>query len=414
MSPAPRAVALLAVLALSALLIPIGVAALLALALLGAVVVDARAARRAPRVTRHAPEVLSRGIRAPLKVSAAPAAGGAVEVRQGAPASVEIAQRQGAALDTTVIARRRGRHVLPAVAARSTGPLGLARWDHKATEPAALRVFPDLHTARRLALAVARGRFRDQGATARGPLGLGTEFELIRDYEPDDDIRQVNWRATARLGRPMSNQYRLEQDRDLILLIDAGRLSTAPLGEATILDAELDAAVALAFVADELGDRTGAVAFDDEVRIVVPPQRKGGQTVVRALYDLEATPADSDFELAFRRAEGSKRALVVVLCDLLEEAAARPLVRAVPVLTRRHAVVVASPSDPALEAIAHTPETDRLSRARATVAQDVLDARARAAAQVRAAGARVIEAPPEKLPATLVAQYLRAKSRAIL
>lgn len=414
MSPAPRAVAILAALALSALLIPIGVVALLALALVAAVFVDARAARRAPRVQRQAPEVLSRGVPAPLRISATPAAGGEVTVRQGAPASVEIPNRQGPGLDTTVTARRRGRHVLPAVAARATGPLKLARWDHKATEPAALRVFPDLHTARRLALAVARGRFRDQGATARGPLGLGTEFELIRDYEPDDDIRQVNWRATARLGRPMSNQYRLEQDRDLILLIDAGRLSTAPLGEATILDAELDAAVALAFVADELGDRTGAVAFDDDVRVAIAPQRKGGQTVVRALYDLEANPVDSDFELAFRRAEGSKRALVVVFCDLLEEAAARPLVRAVPVLTRRHAVVVASPSDPALEAIAHTPETDRLNRARATVAQDVLNARARAAAQVRAAGARVIEAPPEKLPATLVAQYLRAKSRAIL
>ena len=65
-------------------------------------------------------------------------------------------------------------------------------------------MFPDLHAARRLALTVARGRFRDQGATAHGPLGLGTEFELIRDYQPDDDIRQVNWRATARLGRPLS------------------------------------------------------------------------------------------------------------------------------------------------------------------------------------------------------------------
>ncbi len=150
----------------------------------------------------------------------------------------------------------------------------------------------------------------------------------------------------------MSNQYRLEQDRDLILLIDAGRLSRAPLQNATILDAELDAASALAFVADELGDRTGAVAFDDDVRVALTPQRRGGQTVVRALYDLEASTADSDFELAFRRAEGSKRALVVVLCDLLEEAAARPLVRAVPVLTRRHAVVVASPSDPVLEALA--------------------------------------------------------------
>ena len=62
-----------------------------------------------------------------------------------------------------------------------------------------------------------QGRFRDAGRRTRGPLGLGTEFESIRDYPPDDDIRQVNWRATERIGRPMSNQYRVEQDRDVML-----------------------------------------------------------------------------------------------------------------------------------------------------------------------------------------------------
>jgi uncharacterized protein (DUF58 family) len=358
---------------------------------------------------REVPEVLSRGIPVALTVVARAPAGGTVRVRQPAPPSLEIEPREGeGTLSATVTPKRRGKHVLPAVATRATGPLKLARWDHREAADQELRVFPDLQTARRLALAVARGRFRDQGATARGPLGLGTEFELIRDYEPDDDIRQVNWRATARLGRPMSNQYRLEQDRDLLLLIDAGRLSTAPLEQASILDAELDAAAALAFVADELGDRCGAVAFDDRVRAALPPRRKGGQTIVRALYDLEARPVDSDYELAFRRAEQNKRALVVVFCDLLEESAARPLVRAVPVLTRRHAVVIASPSDPALEALADGDD------ARAIIARDVLGARARAAAQVRAAGARVLEAPPNRLPALLVATYLRAKARAVL
>ncbi len=414
MSPAPRAVIALAVIALSALLLPLGLSALLAVALVAAVVVDARAARRRVEVVRDVPEVLSRGVPATLTVIARAPAGATVRVRQPAPPSLEIEPREGdGTLSATMIPRRRGKHVLPAVATRATGPLKLARWDHREGADQELRVFPDLQTARRLALAVARGRFRDQGATARGPLGLGTEFELIRDYEPDDDIRQVNWRATARLGRPMSNQYRLEQDRDLLLLIDAGRLSTAPLEGASILDAELDAAAALAFVADELGDRCGAVAFDHEIRAALAPKRKGGQTIVRALYDLEARPVESDYELAFRRAEGNKRALVVVFCDLLEEAAARPLARAVPVLTRRHAVVVASPSDPALEALARG-DGDALTRAQATVAQDVLNARARAASQVRAAGARVLEAPPNRLPAVLVAAYLRAKSRAVL
>jgi uncharacterized protein (DUF58 family) len=420
-SPAPRAAVLLGLIAAAALVLPLGMEALLAVALAAAVAVDAGAARRAPEVRRQVPEVLSRGVPGELRLRATAPPGGGLRLRQPAPPELAVAPREGeGALDAGVVARVRGRHVLPAVAARVTGPLGLARWDHAAGGTAEVRVFPDLRTARRLALAVARGRFRDTGATARGPLGLGTEFELVRDYEPDDDFRQVNWRATARLGRPMNNQYRLEQDRDLTLLIDAGRLSAAPLRGrddriVTVLDAVLDAAAALAFVADELGDRCGAIAFDDGVRVALPPRRAGGAAVVRALFDLQPKPVDSDYELAFRRAEGAKRALVVVLCDLLEEAAARPLVAAVPVLTRRHAVIVAFPSDPALEALAQAPAAPTpLDSARAVVAGDVLAARGRAARQVRAAGARVLEAPPGDLAAAVVAAYLRAKARAVL
>ncbi len=410
MTPAPRAVVALAVIALAALIAPLGLVALAAVALVAATVVDAFSARRAPAVGRDAPEVLSRGVPAPLRASAEAPAGGSVRVRQAAPPGIEVEPKEAPdALAATIVARRRGRHTLPPLAARTSGPLNLARWDHAPGEAAEIRVFPDLHTARRLALTVARGRFREQGATPSGPLGLGTEFELIRDYQPDDDIRQVNWRATARLGRPMSNQYRLEQDRDLIVLVDAGRLSAARLGAAgTVLDTSLDAAVAVALVADQLGDRCGAVAFDREIRAALPPRRAGGAAVVRTLFDLEPSPVDSDYELAFRRAQTSKRALVIVLCDLIEEAAARPLADAVPVLARRHAVLVAAPRDPALERLAAGADE------RATIAQDVLQARAKAVARVRASGARVLEAEPDKLAAACVAAYLRAKARAAL
>jgi uncharacterized protein (DUF58 family) len=412
-SPSPRAVVALAVIAVSALILPLGVVVLAAVALVAATVVDAVSAKRVPELRRDAPEVLSRGVSTPLNATAIAPAGGSVRVRQAAPPGIDIEPREAEThLAATLTATRRGRHMLPSTAARTTGPLRLARWDHQPGAPAEIRVFPDLHTARRLAVTVARGRFRDGDPThptAHGMLGLGTEFELIRDYQPDDDIRQVNWRATARMGRPMSNQYRLEQDRDLMILVDAGRLSAARLQpHGTILDTELDAAAAIALVADQLGDRCGAIAFDREIRTALPPRRQGGAAVVRALFDLEPRSLDSDYELAFRRAEGSKRALVVVLCDLIEEAAARPLADAVPVLARRHAVLVAAPKDPALERLAEGED------ARATIARDVLQARANAVARVRAAGARVLEAAPDKLAAACVAAYLRAKARAAI
>ena len=269
--------------------------------------------------------------------------------------------------------------------------------------------------ARRLALAVRQGRFGEQGRLRRGPLGLGTEFESVRDYSPDDDIRQVNWRVTARLERPMSNTYRVDQDRDVVVVVDAGRLMAAPLAGTpplTRLDAALDAATAVALVADEMGDRCGSVAFDAEVRRRLPPRRRGGRAVVETLFDLEPAPVDSDYELAFRTVGRAKRSLVVVLTDLVEEAAARPLVDAVPVLARRHAVVVASVADPDLVDLVRTPPATPLDAYAASVAVEVLDARARVVHQLRRAGAEVVEAPPGQLAAACVAAYLELKRRA--
>jgi uncharacterized protein (DUF58 family) len=217
------------------------------------------------------------------------------------------------------------------------------------------------------------------------------------------------------MEQPMSNQYRLDQDRDVVCVVDAGRLMKAPVGPRTTrLDVALDAVAAVAAVADVVGDRCGALAFDDAVRRRVTPRRAGGRAVVDALFDLEPTGVDSDYELAFRTVGGSKRALVVVLTDLLEEAAARPLVDAVPVLARRHAVVVASASDPDLLALVRTPPWSPADAYAASVAVEVLEARAAVANQLSRAGAHVVEAPPAALGSACVTAYLRMKNLARL
>jgi uncharacterized protein (DUF58 family) len=135
---------------------------------------------------------------------------------------------------------------------------------------------------------------------------------------------------------------------------------------------------------------------------------------VRAVFDLEPSAVDSDYELAFRTVGSGKRAFVLVLTDLLEETAAQPLVDAMPVLARRHAVVVAGVADPDLESMVRTPPGAPADVYAAAVALDVLDARARVAAQLRRGGADVVEASPELLPAACVGAYLRAKARARL
>ena len=244
-----------------------------------------------------------------------------------------------------LVAHRRGRHKLPALATRSIGPLRLGSWYHRTGDVAEVIVYPDLPAARRLAIAVRQGRFQEEGRRSRGPLGLGTDLERIREYQPDDDIRQVNWRATARREIPMSNQWRVEQDREVICLIDSGRLMAAPVGDRTRLDAAIDAVAALAAVADEVGDRVGVVAFAGTILRRLSPRRSGGEAVVGAVFDLEPTNQESDYALAFQVVASAKRSLVFIFTDIVEEAAARPLTEAMSVLGRHHAVVVASVID---------------------------------------------------------------------
>jgi uncharacterized protein (DUF58 family) len=410
MTPTPRVAVALVALSVLFLVVPAELPLFAALALAVAMAVDAWWARRTPVVRRIAPTTLARGVPSSFSVRVVEDAG-AVRVRQPLPPDLRLepASEAEGELDGELLARRRGRHLLPQVVARRRGPLGLAAWTHRVEADAEVVVYPDLPAARRLASSVRAGRFRDEGLRRRGPLGLGTEFESVRDYSPDDDIRQVNWRATERLGRPMSNQYRVERDRDVVCVIDCGRLMAAPFADRTRLDAALDAAVAVAAVADVLGDRCGAIAFAGEVMRSLPPRRAGARDVVHAIFDLEPRSVDSDYELAFRHVRGMKRAFVLVLTDLLEESAARPLVDALPVVAVRHAVTVAGAADIELEAAVHELPESPVDVYRAAVALGVLDARATVTARLRRAGAYVVEAPPNVLAAACVRAYLRAK-----
>jgi uncharacterized protein (DUF58 family) len=410
-SPTPRTAAIAGAIAGSALLLPVWLVLVAELALAAAVVADALGVRAAPVVERDAPANLYRGVVASLRLAAVEARG-RVRVRQPVPSDLRLEPSEAEGeLDARLVALRRGRHPLPRPATRTTGPLGLGRWYHRPGEDAEVTVYPDLPAARRLALAVRRGRFRLEGR-ARGPLGLGTEFEFVRDYLPDDDLRQVNWSATERMGRPMSNQYRVERDRDVVCVVDIGRLMAAPVLDRTRLDAAIDAAVAVAAVADEISDRVGTIAFERKVARFVRPRRRGARAVVLALFDLEPVATDSDYEKAFTLVGESKRALVFVFTDLLDEGAVRPLVDAVPMLARRHAVVVASSSDPDLERMISDPPGSTADVYEAAAALDVLAARTRARELLLRAGAEVLEAGPDALAAACVGSYLRAKARA--
>lgn len=384
------------------------------LVLAGAYGVDAFAlSRTQPVATRSLPTTVALRVGVPSELAvSAPGGARARGVRQPTPPEIVLTpdESRGDPITGELVGVHRGRHVVAPAAWRAHGPLGLASADWTLLEPAAVTVIPDLPKARRYA-AARRGGGRDDGR-ARNRLGVGTEFETIRDYTPDDDIRQVNWVASARCGRLMANQYRVDENRDVVCVLDTGRLMASPVGEVTRLDVALDALTTLAVEAEESQDRVGALAFSTRVLRQMAPRRYSAEAVVRALYDLEPDDLESDYERAFIAVGRHKRALVVVFTDLLDETASRALLEACSVLVRRHAVMIATCTDVDLVA-ASTAEPDSVHDVlRAAVAIDLLAAKDGATARLRSLGVSVVEAPPPELGRACVRAYHRMKRRA--
>lgn len=414
--PSLRASIVVMVVAVSTIVfsIPIQIALAVLIIVGGVVLMDMwTLVRKQVFFERSAIPTLSRGVPIPFRARVDVLGARSIRLRIVCPPEIRVNPAEVGSNEVlgTLVGLNRGVHTLPASVARVHGVLGLCWCDIEVGTPTPVSVYPDLPRARRLAFARRHGRSSEEGRLY-SRLGLGTEFETIREYTPDDDVRQINWIATARVGHPMSNQFRIDENRDLICLIDSGRLMASPIDSSTRLDIALDAMAVLAVEAQEQGDRVGVVAFDSEVTHHISPRRHGVQAVVQSVFDLEPSEIESNYERAFNAVGFQKRALIAIFTDLADSSMARTLVEAVPILVRRHSVMIVTCRDPYLVSTLHT-EPDRLIDVmRMSVALEILSARDRAAYYLKSMGASVVESSPEKLGINCASAYQRLKERA--
>ncbi|WP_448003885.1 DUF58 domain-containing protein [Agromyces bauzanensis] len=315
---------------------------------------------------------------------------------------------------------RRGDRRTDQVTIRAAGPLGL--WARQATlaAPGRLRVLPPFHSRAHLPSRLTRLREID-GRTPLLIRGQGTEFDSIREYVRGDDVRSIDWRATARHADPevpgsmklMVRTWRPERDRRIVIVADTSRTAAARIADEPRLDTAWEAALLLAALASHAGDRVDFVAWDRRLR-----GRVHGASGAELLARMVDTMADVDAELIEAdwtavpgqvRRVTSRHALVVLLTAADSPGSARGLLSVLPQLTARHTVIVASVADPAL--VAASRERGSLDEAYAAAAAEraLLDGE-RVAAALRRLGAITVTAPPHELPPALADRYLDLKA----
>ena len=325
-----------------------------------------------------------------------------------------IPARGRAEARTTIRPARRGRFDLATVTVRVEGPLGLVARQRRLPCPGLLRVFPPFRSRDEAELRINKARILEVGLRSAQGRGGGTEFDQLRDYSVDDEFRRIDWSATARAGRPIVRTYRAERNQTVILLLDNGRVMAGRVDDVPRVEHAMDAVMMMTAVATRLGDRCGLVAFDRKVQRVVGPAHGRNQLarVTEAMYELEPQLAESDYAGAFAETLGRfrRRAMLVILTDLVEQAVGESLLPSLPLIVRNHLVVVAGVQDPDVVRWAAESPVDASGAYRKTAAVQSLDERRRTVARLRGLGATVVDAPPGKLAPLLADTYLAVKA----
>jgi uncharacterized protein (DUF58 family) len=344
------------------------------------------------------------------------------EIRDGVPQDLPptpeliagiISRSASQSIAYTVHPYSRGEYDWQAIQVRQLSPWGLAWQQWRVDAAQAVVVYPDLVGLKALSI-----RLTLQGAGAMRQMrkqGMGTEFSELREYNSGDDLRSIDWKATARSNRPLIRVLEPEQEQTVIILLDRGRLMTANIQGYKRFDLGLNATLSLALTAIGRGDRVGVGIFDRYLHTWMPPQR--GQAHFSRILDrvsrIEPELLEPDYLGAVTTIikQQSRRALVVVITDIVDNIASAELLTALGRLTPRYLPFCVTLRDPQVDIRAHQLAPDLPGAYTQSVALDLLQQRQLAFANLKRQGVLVLDAPATQISDLLVDRYLQIKAR---
>jgi uncharacterized protein (DUF58 family) len=317
---------------------------------------------------------------------------------------------------------RRGDYRFGDLNLRWWGVLGMVVRQARYPAAAEVKAYPNLLDIRKYELLVRKGQLTEMGLRQTRVLGSGTEFERLREYQFDDEFRMIDWKATARRGKPISRQFETERSQTIMAILDVGRLMRSPVAEPgnaapalAKLDYAVNAVLMLSYVAGLRGDKVGLLAFADTIMHYLAPRTGKGQfhRMLATLYAVESQPIESNYARAFAYlgAKHKKRSLVVIFTDLSGGIAAKSVVAQVAPLWPRHLPLVVAISDPAVHQLAQQRPRNSASVYERAVADQVLNERAVILESLRQRGVMTLDVPANQLTISVVNKYLELKAR---
>lgn len=328
--------------------------------------------------------------------------------------TLRVAARESAQVGYTVIPSERGQYDLLHVDVQVHGRLGLAMRQFRIPQPHSIRVYPCCPPAPHKGLSQ-RQVLQQTGERKFRLPGQGTDFDHLRNYNMEDDVRSIDWKATARCTVPVVRCYQMERHQTVLLALDAGRLMSARAGGRAKFEWCLEGSCALAQAALLRGDHVGVLCYADRVLRYVPP--RGGanhlQTILESLYSLQPLRCESlhDRALAYLRTHHRKRALIAAFTDLADPVSARRLAENLSPFRPTHLPLLITVRDQELVSLATSMPAGQGDLYRVAVANELWLEREETLLQMRQRGILTIDCAAQSLKAETLQTYLDIKLR---
>ncbi len=350
-----------------------------------------------------------------------------VEVIDEAPVQFELRDNQknlvlasGASshLEYTIIPVVRGEYIFGRTHAIIQSGLGLIGIRKQRKKRKKVKVYPSVTRMIKWDTLAVNNDLTKSGIHLRRKRGQSSEFDSIREYVIGDDVRHINWKASARHSNLMVNLFQDETDQDVVCVVDTGRNMKLPFSGMSLLDHAVNSTLVISNVVLRLGDNIGVYAFGEKKESTLKPTKRVGQLqrVMETLYNLKYDYRETsmqDFAILQRR-HLKRRSILLLYTNFESEVSARRQVPYLRMIARNHVLIVVLFKNEEVEAMAENKYNSVETNYQQLLAREYMDEKKKIVQELRASGIFTVLTTTGNLNSDVINSYLEVKQSHLL
>lgn len=282
-------------------------------------------------------------------------------------------------------------------------------------EAAMVSVYPSYIQMKKYEFLAMSNRLTEFGLKKIRRIGHTMEFEQIKDYIPGDDVRTINWKATAKRAQLMVNQYQDEKSQPIYSIIDTGRVMKMPFEELKLLDYAINSTLAFSNIALRKNDKVGMMTFSKKVENIVPSSNKKTHLNIinESLYNIDTQFTDSDFGLLYAvvKSKITHRSLLILYTNFEHMSAMRRQLPYLQALAKQHLLVTVFFENTELDDLITTNAENLQDVYHKTIAEKFAFEKRLIVKELQNRGIHAILTKPKNLTVNVINKYLEFKAK---